>query len=102
MSIRKLYGIIDYVDEKKIRIGGHTETQDKLNRMVLPGERHPLTDNNKFWVTHNNKVDPGLVGSRVIVWVGVKKYAFASNWDHNKGDLVRGWKLYLKKIEINI
>ena len=100
--IRRLYGIISDISDKKIIIGGHNDTIEKLKKIIPNNGRHPVLDGNKFYIQSNINVPTNLIGEKVEVWVYVKKYDFASTFIHNKGERIIGWNLVLEKIEKNI
>lgn len=103
-QVRKLYGIVSSIDEKKIYLGGHNDTYEKLQKIKKNKEDNtPFTcEGNKFYVIINNmSVPEHIIGEKVIIWAYIKKYRFTSSQNHNKGDLVSGWNIYATKIEKN-
>lgn len=107
-KIYKLYGIVSNINDKNIIIGGHNETLDKLKRINIPGN-NPILDSNKFIVSYNSshrcpiclEDKPNLIGEKIIVWVHVRKYTFKSQYSHNLGEEISGWKLHLVSLEKN-
>jgi hypothetical protein len=93
----KLYGVVDSVEEKKLVLGGHLNTIEKLRN--IDHGISPIMESNKFCVKHSNDCDNILPGDKVLVWAQVKKYRFASKFQHNFGEQIIGWSLILKKIE---
>ena len=99
---RKVYGIVNKINENSILIGGHNDSIDKLRGLNLKGIS-PLTDTNKFYVVFKEEqaLPLYIIGEKVKMWVKVKKYKFHSTYEKNKGEIVEGWKLHLVKIEKN-
>lgn len=98
--VYKLYGIIDGISGKKITIGGHNDSIEKLLKLIPDNGKHPILDGNKFYGHYNMNIDD-LVGEKVAVWAYVKKYNFASTFEHNRGVIIKGWNLVITRIEKN-
>ena len=110
-TIRKYYGIVSSVESKRIVLGGHNDSIDKLRGLsgqlygkttgVNSNYANPLLEGNKFYVKcDGSTIPPGVEGKKVTVWVYVKKYSFKSTFTHNKDQQIQGWNLMLTKIEI--
>ena len=96
----KLYGVVSIVDEKKITLGGHHDTIEKLNRLSPPG-KSPIKDNQFYALCKSVIIPSNIVGKKVIIWGVMRKYSFTSTLDYNRGDVINGWSIHLKKLEIN-
>jgi hypothetical protein len=88
----KLFGIASI--EGKILTLGSSPSIDKLPA----GNKIPVV-NGKINININNCPIPQVEGEGVCAWVRIKKYSFKSKYEHNKGEVVRGYSLYLIKIE---
>lgn len=88
----KLYGIAS-IDGKKLILGA-SPSIDKLPTNL----KAPIVDG-KIYILINNCPIPPIEGEGVCAWVRIKKYTFTSSYEHNKGELIRGYSLYLIKVE---
>ena len=88
----KLYGIAS-IEGKMLTLGA-SPSIDKLPA----SDRKPVVDG-KISIVINNCPIPPIEGEGVCAWVRIKKYSFKSNYEHNKGELIRGYSLYLIKVE---
>lgn len=90
--MRKLYGVVSYVDEKKICIGGHNDTIEKLKK--IEGKTTPLREGNKVIIL-GNSFSRDIIGKKVIVWAKVKRFKFTAH-----GRPIEGWNLRFIKMKI--
>lgn len=112
-QVLKLFGVVGSVDEKKIIIGGHCDTMDRLRKMATPAHgKHPLLDGNKVQILLSANVQlvanprgkvikdlKDLNGSKVIIRAAVRKYSFKSQFIRNRGEQIMGWNLCAVSIE---
>jgi hypothetical protein len=96
----RVYGILSHFEGKKIIIGGHHDSLDKLNAANKKmGGNGPILDGNKFYCYSTNPTRyEHLVGEKVTALVSIKRYQFESTYTHNKGAIVKGWSLYARDI----
>lgn len=100
MSIYKLFGIVSFIDSKKLIIGGHHSSIEKLPKGT--DLKTPIKDGGKVCININNCIIPlEIEGASVCTWVKIKKYKFKSSYDYNKGEDIHGYNLCLVKIEKN-
>ena len=110
----RLYGIVDSCDANTIYLAGHAESIQKVKSTAKSWNRIPSIKDNKIKIQYNlalglipvgaakkNPSDEGIVGKKVQVWVRIHKYEFTSKSEHNKGELIKGFNLYLTKFEAN-
>lgn len=94
-----LYGIVDKIEYKKIIIGGHNDSIEKLLRYKKENEKCPILEGNKVYISIKKPLPLDFIGEKVLVKVNVKKYKFESKFSHNIGEMIEGWNLQLIEIE---
>lgn len=98
--VYKLYGILSSCDEKKIIIGGHQDSFDKIQKLIKPNDKHPLLQGGQLKINRNSLIIPKeYIDTKVIIWGRIKRYRFRSTFEHNEGEVVKGLYIQATKIE---
>lgn len=90
----RLNGITGNIDHTTFLIGGDYDSYEKVER-ATNSRKKPLLDGLKIQIYYDPLKYEILDGVKISIRVYVKKFKFTSTYDHNKGQIIEGYKLVL-------
>jgi hypothetical protein len=98
-----LYGVVSECTSDIIKISGHYDSFEKIKRISDLWKRRVPLDGNIIKIKYKqcSGIIPDLVGKKVKIQAKTQKYEFRSNFEYNKGEVIRGINLSLLSIELD-